>query len=82
MENREPKLLENDIFIAGNVQLKIVINTVCIFFLKIFIAIYLDPRYMCLLSDEDKKKAVEHLLKTSNLKDSFTLIEVSHNKIK
>lgn len=35
----------------------------------LFIAIYLDPRYMCTLSYTLKIKAIDHLLKTWTLKE-------------
>lgn len=42
-----------------------------------FAAIYLDPRYMCLLNAASKKKAVSHLLKTWSLKESLSLTAVA-----
>lgn len=48
----------------------------------VFVAIYLDPRYMCLLSVENKKKAVEHLLKLWNLKEFLMDAEVSKTQCK
>ncbi|KAF0713185.1 zinc finger BED domain-containing protein RICESLEEPER 1-like isoform X2, partial [Aphis craccivora] len=40
-------------------------------------AIYLDPRYMCLLNAASKKKAVSHLLKTWSLKESISLTAIA-----
>jgi len=42
-----------------------------------FSAIYLDPRYMCLLNAASKKKAFSHLLKTWSLKESISLTAIA-----